>query len=260
MNKCWNWVKDEDTGERTLYLCGVIAEESWYEDEITPAAFKAELLSGDGDITVWLNSPGGDVLAASQIYNMLMDYKGNVTIKIDSIAASAASVIAMAGTKVLISPTGLLMLHNPASVAIGNTDEMRRAIQMLDEVKESILNAYELRTGLSRAKLSHLMDSETWMNANMAIELGFADDLLFYESRDKQPAKLPGALEDGYTFSCKSVSNSLLAKIMLKAKPPKATSETSAGIPVSSLEQRLELLKPYGITDNLKQKSGGKTQ
>ena len=112
MNRFWNFTTDGDTGERTLYLCGVIAEESWYGDEVTPAAFKAELLAAEGDITVWVNSPGGDMLAASQIYNMLMTYKGNVTVKIDSIAASAASVIAMAGKKVLISPTGLIMIHD----------------------------------------------------------------------------------------------------------------------------------------------------
>ena len=159
--------------ERTLYLNGTIAEESWYEDDVTPKLFKDELMSGTGDITVFINSPGGDCVAAAQIYNMLMDYKGNVTVKIDGIAASAASVIAMAGTKVLMSPVSLMMIHNPLTVAIGVSEEMKKAIDMLSEVKESIINAYELKTGLSRAKLSHMMDSETWMNAQKALELGF---------------------------------------------------------------------------------------
>ena len=141
-------------------------------------------MSGSGDITVWINSPGGDCVAAAQIYNMLMDYKGNVTVKIDGIAASAASVIAMAGTKVLMSPTALMMIHNPLTVAIGDSEEMQKAIDMLSEVKESILNAYEIKTNLSRAKLSHLMDAETWMNANKAVELGFADDILFKVESD----------------------------------------------------------------------------
>ena len=114
-------------------------------------------------------------MAAAQIYNMLMDYKGNVTVKIDGIAASAASVIAMAGTKVLVSPVSMLMIHNPATVAFGDSSEMQKAISMLDEVKESIINAYEIKTGISRAKLSHLMDAETWMDANSAVEMGFAD-------------------------------------------------------------------------------------
>ena len=140
--------------------------------------FKDELFSGEGDVVIYLNSPGGDCIAASQIYTMLMDYTGNVTIKIDGIAASAASVIAMAGTSVLMAPTSLMMIHNPATVAFGDHEDMQKAIDMLNEVKESIINAYEIRTGLSRTKLSHLMDEETWMNANKAIELGFADDTL----------------------------------------------------------------------------------
>ena len=94
--KFWNWVKNE--GERTLFLNGEISDETWYGDEVTPKLFKEELESAQGDITVWINSPGGDVFAAAQIYNMLMDYQGNVTVKIDGLAASAASVIAMAGT------------------------------------------------------------------------------------------------------------------------------------------------------------------
>ena len=149
----WNWAKDEDTGTRTLYLDGVIAEESWFDDDVTPAAFKAELMASDGDITIWLNSPGGDCVAASQIYAMLMDYKGAVTVKIDGIAASAASVIAMAGTSVLMAPTALMMVHNPLTVAIGDSEEMQKAIAMLGEVKESIINAYEIKTGLSRTRL-----------------------------------------------------------------------------------------------------------
>ena len=140
--------------------------------------FHDELFAGKGPVTVWLNSPGGDCIAASQIYTMLMDYKDDVTVKIDGIAASAASVIAMAGTTVLMAPTALMMIHNPMTVAFGDTAEMQKAIDMLDEVKESIVNAYEIKTGMSRAKISHLMDSETWMNANKAIELGFADDIL----------------------------------------------------------------------------------
>ena len=140
--------------------------------------FRNELFAGSGDVVIWINSPGGDCVAASQIYSMLMDYKGKVTVKIDGIAASAASVIAMAGTEVLMAPTALMMIHNPATVAFGDHEDMQKAIDMLTEVKESIINAYEIKTNMSRAKLSHLMDSETWMNANKAIELGFADDIL----------------------------------------------------------------------------------
>ena len=144
MKKFWNWVRDETTEERTLYLNGVISDETWWGDEITPKMFKDDLLAGAGNVTVWINSPGGDVFAAAQIYNMLMEYPGDVTVKIDGIAASAASVVAMAGTRVHMSPTSLMMIHNPLTVAMGDSEEMRKAIQLLDEVKESIINAYEI--------------------------------------------------------------------------------------------------------------------
>ena len=171
--------------ERTLFLNGTIAEESWFDDDVTPQLFKDELNSGSGDITVWINSPGGDCVAAAQIYNMMMEYPGNVTVKIDGIAASAASVIAMAGNKVLVSPVSMLMIHNPATMAFGDSSEIQKAVSMLDEVKESIINAYEIKTGMSRSKLSHLMDAETWMNANMAAQSKWA--LRMKSCREIQP-------------------------------------------------------------------------
>lgn len=230
MKKFWNWIRDETNPDaRILRLEGAIAEESWFDDEVTPAAFKAELTSGSGPITVWINSPGGDCVAAAQIYNMLMDYPADVTVRIDGIAASAASVIAMAGTKVQMSPVSVMMIHNPLTVAMGDSDEMRRAIQLLDEVKESIINAYEIKTGLSRAKLSHLMDGETWMNAKKALELGFCDEILY------QPEVEP-APEDSFTFSRRAVTNSLLDK--LKTRIPKPDNRVSA----ADLHKRLSRL------------------
>ena len=219
MKKFWNWIRDETNPDaRILRLEGAIAEESWFDDEVTPAAFKAELASGSGPITVWINSPGGDCVAAAQIYNMLMDYPADVTVRIDGIAASAASVIAMAGTKVQMSPVSVMMIHNPLTVAMGDSDEMRRAIQLLDEVKESIINAYEIKTGLSRAKLSHLMDGETWMNAKKALELGFCDEILYQPEAEPAP-------EDSFTFSRRAFTNSLLDK--LKTRIPKPDNRVS---------------------------------
>lgn len=238
MNKFWNWVRDSEDGSRTLYLNGTIAEESWFDDDVTPAAFKAELLAGEGDITIWINSPGGDCVAASQIYSMLMDYKGAVTVKIDGIAASAASVIAMAGTSVLMAPTALMMVHNPLTVAIGDTEEMQKAIAMLDEVKESIINAYEIKTGMSRAKLSHLMDAETWMDAHTAIDMGFADEIL------TRPAETPveNNAAGPMLFSRAAVTNSLMDKLAAKCRIKKPeTPERS----VDTLMERLDLIKQH---------------
>lgn len=246
MKKFWNWktqtVTNQETQEqvqeRTLFLNGTIAEESWFDDDVTPQLFKDELNSGSGDITVWINSPGGDCVAAAQIYNMLMDYKGNVTVKIDGIAASAASVIAMAGTKVLVSPVSMLMIHNPMTAAFGNSDEMQRAIEMLGSVKDSIINAYEIKTGLSRAKLSHLMDAETWMDANKAVELGFADEIM-QRSTETENIAAPTV---SMLYSKANVVNSLMEKIAAKcAIQPKSETKHRA----EDLMARLELIKNW---------------
>lgn len=248
MKKFWKWKNQtvtnqetqEQTLERTLFLNGTIAEESWFDDDVTPRLFKEELTSGSGDITVWINSPGGDCIAAAQIYNMLMDYKGNVTVKIDGIAASAASVIAMAGTKVLISPVSMLMIHNPMTVACGNSAEMQKAIAMLDEVKESIINAYEIKTGLSRAKLSHLMDAETWMDANSAIEYGFADEVMQRAITDE--VEIPTV---SMVFSRAAVTNSLMEKLAAKCKIAPKTEEPTEKTTADSLMERLNLIKNW---------------
>lgn len=236
MKKFWSWARDSDTGGRTLYFDGVIAEDSWFDDDITPAKFKSELFSGEGEVTIWLNSPGGDCVAASQIYAMLMNYKGSVTVKIDGIAASAASVIAMAGATVLMAPTALMMAHNPLTVAIGDSEEMKKAIAMLDEVKESIINAYEIKTGLSRAKLSQLMDAETWMNAKKAMELGFADGILEDEKRQK--------VTETYAFSRRAVTNSLLDKVIPKQTKQMDDESIDAAkvTPVEWFDKRLSLI------------------
>lgn len=210
MKKFWNWTNQTDNPKengRTLFLNGTIADESWYDDDVTPQLFKDDLYADSGDVTVWLNSPGGDCVAAAQIYNMLKEYPGNVTIKIDGIAASAASLIAMAGDSVLMSPVSMMMIHNPLTMAVGNADDMKKTAEMLNEVKDSIINAYELKTGLSRAKLSHLMDDETWMNAVKAVELGFADGILYRDAdeKDEEPeedeCKQDGESSDGETES-----------------------------------------------------------
>lgn len=242
MEKFWKWsqnrIRNEDTGEdvteRVLELNGVIAQESWFDDEVSPALFKEELNSGTGDIVVWLNSPGGDCIAAAQIYNMLMDYKGSVTVKVDGIAASAASVIAMAGTSILMSPVSMMMIHNPMVAAFGDHIEMAKAIEMLDSVKDSIINAYEIKTGLSRAKISHMMDAETWMDAGKATELGFCDGTL---SRTEDAPAPDGVM----LYSKAAVTNSLMEKIGQKCAI-KEKSEPE-GRSADELLDRLNLLK-----------------
>lgn len=249
MKKFWKWKNQtvlnqetqEQTLERTLFLNGTIAEDSWFDDDVTPQQFKDELFAESGDVTIWINSPGGDCVAAAQIYNMLMDYKGSITVKIDGMAASAASVIAMAGTRVLMSPVSMMMIHNPATVAFGDTAEMQRAIEMLSEVKESIINAYEIKTGMSRAKLAHLMDAESWMNANKAVELGFADDILFRKSEAEDVEQPQIAM----MFEKAAVTNSLMNKIAKKCRIQKPTGPETNERSVNSLMERLDLIKQH---------------
>ena len=254
MKKFWNWTNNEETQARILHLNGTIAEESWFDDDVTPQLFKDELNAGTGDITVWINSPGGDCVAAAQIYNMLTNYKGKVTVKIDGIAASAASVIAMAGNEVYMSPVSMMMIHNPATIAWGDHTEFAKAIEMLDEVKESIINAYVLKTGLSRAKLSHLMDSETWMNANKAVELGFADGMFGRNSNNTEENEVQ--VEDtveAVMFSRKAVNNALQNKMSAKFGKKKETVVQQSEIPapetnerdVDALLERLDIIKNH---------------
>ena len=287
MNKFWKWVRnkapdpdkpDETIEERTLFLDGTIASESWFDDDVTPALFKSELRSGKGDITVWINSPGGDCFAAAQIYNMLRDYAGKVTVKIDGIAASAASVIAMAGDTVLVSPVSMIMIHNPATIAMGDHNEMQKAIEMLDSVRDSIINAYALKTGLSHNKLAELMENETWMDAREAVKLKFADDVIsrnaLREEKPDEKETVPGAQEkdeeketgegksqkpSGMLFSRRLVEQAAINKVadhykQSGAPEPKmpdvislqqVVAETETGHRVADCMKRLDLIKTF---------------
>lgn len=249
MEKFWNWIHD-DSGGRVLRLEGPIDSESYWGDEITPKNFRDELYAEDGDVTIYLNSPGGNVFAAAEIYTMIRDYPHNVTVKIASIAASAASVIAMAGDIVLMSPTALLFIHDPSTIAMGNAKDMEKAITTLNEVKESIINAYAAKTGLSRSKISKLMSDETWMNAKKAIELGFADEILFDEKKpepekeeeepdedkpdepdkeggdenpdeeEKKTEKKPFKLDSDWSYSTRIMGQTILGKITASCENP----------------------------------------
>lgn len=257
MMKFWNWIHD-DSGGRVLRLEGPIDSESFWGDEITPQMFRDELYAEEGDITLWVNSPGGNVFAAAEIYTMLRDYPGNVTVRIASIAASAASVVAMAGNVVQMSPTALIMIHDPSTIAMGNAKDMEKAITTLNEVKESIINAYAYKTGLTRNRISKLMSDETWLNAKKAVELGFADEILFEnkpkpeeepeepeeenpdkeeggdegkeggEEEKKKPFQLGNAM---WQFSSRLMGETILNRLGAECKPQGEEPEPEAGDP-----------------------------
>lgn len=252
-------MKNEDTGATELYFEGPISAETWLGDEITPGLFKSELEQHPGDLTVWICSPGGDVFAASQIYTMLRNHKGKITVKIDALAASAASVVAMSGDETFISPTGMLMVHDPACMASGNKADMVKAIEILDEIKESIINAYEQKCHLSRGKIAKMMSEETWLNAKKALQLGFVDGILF--AKEKMPQAEPEEEEESADEEQESEDDEKSEEDEEEKQPPKdmvsfsytpartaasfmqKVSATQTGTPIAQLDKRLELLK-----------------
>ena len=233
MKKFWNFFRN-DEGERILRLEGPIDEDSFWGNEITPKAFRDELEAEEGDVTVWVNSPGGNVFAAAEIYTMLCDHKGKITVKIDAIAASAASVVAMAGDRVLMSPVAMLMIHDPMTIAMGNAADMEKAISTLNEVRESIINAYAKKTGLSRNKIARLMSDETWMNAKKAVEMGFADEVLFSKKDDTEDPvtegddheeKVEATIKEWQPYSTRIMGQTILNRLCCAAEPAAGAGE-----------------------------------
>lgn len=179
-SKFWQ-VKNEVNGNSEILLYGPIAgESSWWGDEVTPRSFAEDLENlGGKDVTVRINSGGGDVFAAHAIHNQLVAYKGRVTVVIDGLAASAATIIAVAGDRIIMPANALFMIHNPA---IGLSDyygaeELLKAAEALNTIKGSIVAAYRKRCKASAEELAAMMDAETWMGAAECLEKGFVDEI-----------------------------------------------------------------------------------
>lgn len=241
MNKFWCWTKNEETGERELAIDKAIGGDSflsWLCDEITPKKFREELNSGDGDIVVRINSEGGDIFAANEIYNMLKDYRGKVRVMIDAIAASAASVIAMAGDSVEISPVGIIIIHNPWTGTVGDAEEFKTVASQLESVKENIINAYELKTHLSRTKLAKMMDEETFIHAQKAVELGFADKIIGVENLSTETA-------NDSMSSRQQVANCIMNSIKAKHAAENKNAAPDNRVDAEQLQRRLARKKPW---------------
>lgn len=179
-SKFWQ-VKNEVNGNSEILLYGPIAgESSWWRDEVTPKNFAADLESlGGRDVTVRINSGGGDVFAAHAIHNQLVSYKGRVTVVIDGLAASAATIIAVAGDRIIMPSNALFMIHNPA-IGLSDyygADELLKAAEALNTIKGSIVAAYRKRCKASAEELAAMMDAETWMGAAECLEKGFVDEI-----------------------------------------------------------------------------------
>lgn len=176
--KFWNFkALDENTAELTLY--GEISDISWWGDEVTPKQFKEDLDAlGDIDtLNVYINSPGGDVFAGQAIYSMLKRHKATINVYVDGLAASIASLIAMAGDKVIMPANAMMMVHNPWTFAFGNANDFRKLADDMDKIRDSMVVAYESRSALTTDEIIELLDAETWLSAEDCLEYGFCDEI-----------------------------------------------------------------------------------
>jgi len=255
----WSFVKNqENEDEVELRIEGEIVsdDDAWiYEwfgiPAASPNAFRTELSSHSGkNINVWIDSWGGDTTAAAGIYNALKEHKGKVTVKIDGKAVSAASVIAMAGDEIKMSPVGLLMIHNPWTVAMGESKDMRHMADVLDEVKQTIIGAYQTQTKKSDERISEMMDNETWMSAKTALAEGFIDEILYTEPVEGHP------IENSFMFSHRVIQNSAneamkkffeqYAKIKARAEPDVPVADppgVPSVAPVNSYQAKINILR-----------------
>lgn len=189
----WKFINADQSqsGQTELELNGVISEFSWMGDEITPQLFKDELyrVGNGGPILMKINSPGGDVIAASRMRAIMTDYPGAITTRVEGVAASAAVIVAIAGKQVQMTDASYMMIHDPAVVvflAALNIDTLGKLRDDLKTIKDGIVPAYAAKTGMAEDKIARMMSNETWMSARQALDYGFADEII---SGGQQPAK-----------------------------------------------------------------------
>lgn len=226
--KFWKWSNSVSSNNQELILDGPIASDTWWGDEVTPDLFREELKQHAGDLTVVINSPGGDVFAGLAIYNALVNHNGNVTVRVDGLAASIASVIAMAGDKIIMSPGSMIMIHRPSVYAAGTVDDMEKAKDVLLKIEEGITPIYAKRTGLSDEKIAELLEAETWMLADKAVELGFADEVSEAPEKQKQDEGVQNAFGMNFAFSMSAVKQADAKPMQSLVEQIKAKAEAEA--------------------------------
>lgn len=229
----WYEVKGAaDGGNPSIYVFGPIVSYKWDEDDVTAKGFIDDLNAIESDdIDIYVNSPGGAVFAGMAIYNAISRHSANVHVNIEGLAASIASVIALAGDSVSIADNALFMIHDPWSFASGSAKEMRKAADILDKVKDTILNVYEARSDLSRNVLDKMMSEETWMTGNEAVEAGFADEV--YDGV-KVAASIPdGVFKNAPDLLTGNVPISLIALEDFPMPEPKVKSPANKVKPVT---------------------------
>lgn len=229
-------------GVYELIVEGIISSDMWWGDEFTPDMVREELAQANGNpIRIIINSPGGEVFAGAAIYNALLQYQGRKTVRVDGVAASMASVIAMVGDEIYMSPGSTMMVHRPLVGAYGNVSDLKKAIEMLEAIEETIIPIYEKRTGLSKDEVFALLDAETWMSSDKAVELGFADKL---EEETESTAsafdKIKAVLSnEQFAFSMSAVHKSL-EDYVAKAEAPKEEEEVDDTTTTASTDEVVE--------------------
>lgn len=230
----WSLKNEEESAELLLY--GVLGEDPWWDD-VGSKRFAEDMKTVRGKpVTVRINSVGGDVFTGSAIYSTLKMHDKKVTVHIDGLAASAASVVAMAGDEVIMPSNAMIMIHNPWSIAIGEAKDFRKRADDMDKIRESMVTTYQEKTGMSREELIEIMDEETWLTATEAKEYGFADTI---ESSFQVAASIAGGdmTVNGVTFSMerfKVLPSALVAAAARKEPKPSKPQEKPAGNPSAS--------------------------
>ena len=190
---------------------------------VTPSDIDTALSNAAGaDITVEINSPGGDVFAGSEIFTALKNYQGNVEVDIVGLAASAASIIAMSGKPIKISPTAQLMIHRAATVSQGNADDLASDLAGLDSTDQAIVGVYQTKTGLDPQTIYQMMSKETWINAQEAVKQGFADEVMFAEA-----PKITNSTEVLLSDDVIAKVKTLMRKVQEKNEPEKVNKQDS---------------------------------
>lgn len=178
--KFWNIKKKEDDdkiGQIDIY--GDISNNDWWGDNVTPTNFKKDLdsLGEIETLDIYVNSGGGEVFAGQAIFNIIKRHKATKNVYIDGLAASIASIIAMAGDKVIMPENALMMIHNPATFVWGDAKELSSVVEKLEKVKSTLIDVYAKKSGLDDEEISKMMDDETWFTASEAKEKGFVDEV-----------------------------------------------------------------------------------
>lgn len=213
------WLLKNEADQAELQLYGVLGEEEWWDD-VTSKRFAEDVKSLRGKpLTVRINSVGGNVFTGNAIYSLLKTHDKKVTVMIDGLAASAASVVAMAGEEVIMPANAMMMIHNPWTIAMGEASDFRKLADDMDKIRDSILTTYENKTGMDREALIEMLDEETWLTASEAKELGFADTIL---SDVKIAASIGGGniAVNGEQFSLNRFKNLPVSLVQAAAEQP----------------------------------------